>query len=304
MNGLKDEIFVTELSESGSLSVDTPNTGVVSARLIRPVYNFKEMVRSIDTQFTELVKDTQETKVLQTIYDEASERIKILENENKILNEQITNIQKEISITNREKSALEQELTTKNQVIRNLESRVAASNNQMEELVQQFQNALSGMGGDFEFDGGVSGDGQDVLITPSINITIKVSENPDDETYSARLECKLLNIDMGDIREIGYVYGSGTGIDLSDNQGVIEDVGVIDNTFIYSFNISNYTGNKYYRGYAISKDGKVGYSPSRYITKVDTNGGINIGDINPDIINPDMGGSGGRPDITEDQTAM
>ncbi len=148
MSGLKDEVFLSGLSESGSLTPDMERQGVVSAKLIRPVYNLEELRRSIDTRFTELIKDDAEATVSQSTYDEALSKIDELTAEIETLNGRISDKQTDIAALRREKGALEQEITTKNSRIRTLEMQLEASNNQITELIRQFQSAIAGMGGD------------------------------------------------------------------------------------------------------------------------------------------------------------
>ena len=111
--GLKNEELIHELVVSGSGGVTTKNSagvyvftdksdtdGVIYGKLVKPEYNINELVKSVDTNISELLPVTKSqgpAMVLKTIYDEAITQISVLNGNIKTLESNILKLNGKIS---------------------------------------------------------------------------------------------------------------------------------------------------------------------------------------------------------------
>jgi hypothetical protein len=111
--GLKNEIKVSELIESGSLAIKTKNDfgihifsgsvgddGILFGKLTKPKYNEDELRKSIDTIITELIPiqapELPDT-VLRSIYNEALDQIEDLREQVRLLNIDVSDLSAKVS---------------------------------------------------------------------------------------------------------------------------------------------------------------------------------------------------------------
>lgn len=263
----KDEKFTEKISTSGSLALDNVK-GVISARMTRPVYNLDELKRTIDTEITELSQDEEEQTVLLSIYNDALRQIDELNTEIERLGDESSKYQTEIIQLESENSTFKNQIDSKDNKISNLENQLETANKQITDLTKQFQNIINGTDG---LTGDIEDNNDDIgeKIVPNIDIFISIDETADEvyhfDFYDIKITSNLLNIDMVDVKEYGIIYGNNENITIQNNEGLMDNVNHINNQFYKEYTIPSTISAIWVRGYAISKEGKIGYSKSRLI---------------------------------------
>ena len=264
MSKLKDEKFIDELSQSGSLALDG-RSGVISAKLTRPTYNIDELRRTIDTEITEFSTKDEEETVSISVYNEAIEEIEELNVEINKLNDNLSKLQSEIAELQNENSTLESQIQAKDSKITNLETQLETSNNQISELTKQFQNIIQGMGG--SFDGGDIDIPDEDLIKPELDIIISTEDGDNTQSgiFNLVLESEVTNMDISEIKEFGFIQRR-QGIPSLSNFDYKDHVeNYIEDQFSSIYQIHPRMNNFRVRAYAITNQGKVGYSNTRFI---------------------------------------
>jgi hypothetical protein len=150
--GLKNEIFVSELTLSGSTAIKTKNEfgvhifsgsvvndGVIGSKLVKPKYNTEELVKSIDTTIIELIPvrppELPDT-VLRSIYNIALGEIADLTQEVATLNGVILSLQANITELEIVTQSLRVEIDGNDIVVATLQ-------NQNEQLTLRVQSSIT-----------------------------------------------------------------------------------------------------------------------------------------------------------------
>lgn len=156
--GLKNEAFISELLDRGSLAVDTKNEegiytftsasaddGVVFGKLIKPKYNEDELVRSIDTIIDELIPldipEGPET-VLKVIYDAALAEIALRDETIKAQSAVILDLRAKVSELEIVSQSLRVEIDAKELALAVSQNQTQTSNNKVSSLTIDLSNAI------------------------------------------------------------------------------------------------------------------------------------------------------------------
>lgn len=124
--GLQNEAFIRKIKEDGSNALKPKNdigvnvadknntsSGLISGKLIRPKYNQDELLKSIDTEISELLPRTRPTlpdTVLRSVYNEATQSINELTLEVEELENDVTTLSSRIESLNSTTQSLQREL--------------------------------------------------------------------------------------------------------------------------------------------------------------------------------------------------
>lgn len=156
--GLKNEIKVSELIQSGSLAIKTKNEfgvhvfsgsvsddGILSGKLTKPKYNEDELIKSIDTIITELLPieapELPDT-VLRVIYNEALFEIDDLREQVRLLNIDVSDLTAKVSELEIVTQSLRVELDGREIVVASVENQNRQSVAKVQSSIVELQNSI------------------------------------------------------------------------------------------------------------------------------------------------------------------
>ena len=156
--GLKNEIKVSELIQSGSLAIKTKNEfgvhvfsgsvsddGILFGKLTKPKYNEGELVKSIDTIITELIPvqapELPDT-VLRSIYNEALDQIEDLREQVRLLTIDVSDLTAKVSELEIVTQSLRVELDGREIVVASVENQNRQSVAKVQSSIVELQNSI------------------------------------------------------------------------------------------------------------------------------------------------------------------
>jgi hypothetical protein len=157
-DGLKNEQFISELTISGSTAIKTKNdagvhifsgsvydAGVISSTLVKPKYNQKEIIKSLDTNIIELIPINPpelEDTVLRSIYNQALAQIDALTLEVSTLNGVILSLESKITEVEIVSQSLRVELDNDKILIASLQNQNQQSTLRIQSSIVDLQNSI------------------------------------------------------------------------------------------------------------------------------------------------------------------